>query len=138
MVSYLNKCQKEESILAYKKIWKRWLEGIKLLALWKFLYLLLSIIFSSNPSQYLQFVFPTTGFLIQKCDATQFSEFYYFCSKININICQKYTQISLSFHPVKMLLRYKKCFEEYWGQSKVILYWASSAWGNIIFATIFE
>ena len=64
MLSYLNKCQKEELISASKKILKRCLEDIKLLALGKFLYLLLSIIFSNNPSQYLQFVFPTTGFLI--------------------------------------------------------------------------
>ena len=50
--------------MSVKKTLKRWLEDIKLLALRKFLYLLLSIIFSNNPSQYLQFVFPTTGFLI--------------------------------------------------------------------------
>ena len=33
MVSYLNKCQKEELIWASKKVLKRWLEEIKLLVL---------------------------------------------------------------------------------------------------------
>ena len=64
MVSYLNKSQKEE--LTSKKILERWLEDIKLLALRKFLDLILSIISSSDPSQYLQFVFPNTGFLSKK------------------------------------------------------------------------
>ena len=66
MVSYLNKSQKEELALASKKILERWLEYIKLLALSKFLDLLLSIISSNNPSQYLQFVFPNTGFISEK------------------------------------------------------------------------
>ena len=137
MVSYLM-YQKEELIWASKKILKRWLEDVKLLALWKFLYLLLSIIFSNNPSQYLQFVFPTTGFLIWICDANQLSEFLYFCSKINIKTCKKYSQTFLSFHSVKMLLRYKKKFSRILGTSKVILYRASSAWRNIIFAIFFR
>ena len=66
MVSYLNKSQKEELTWASKKILKRWLEDIKLLALRKFLDIILSIISSSDPSQYLQFVFPNTGFLREK------------------------------------------------------------------------
>ena len=50
--------------MSVKKVLKRWLEDIKPLALWMFLYFLLSIIFSNIPSQYLQLVSPTTGFLI--------------------------------------------------------------------------
>ena len=77
MVSYLNKCQKEELISASKMMLKRWLEDIKLLALWKFL----DLLFSNNPSQYLQFAFLATGFLSEKMWRKSVKWFFVFLLK---------------------------------------------------------
>ena len=64
MVSYLSKCQKEELIGALKKYIQKMVRRYQAFSTVKVFVPLLNIIFSNNPSQYLQFVFPTTGFLI--------------------------------------------------------------------------